>query len=176
MIIHPRLRFGLVSPAPRTGRIQLPPTHRSSGQSNDPIRSQARAEILSRKLAMTSLALGHGSFELKMQLLPLPSCQRTETAPAGPKPAIAGGRNRRALDRSRCTLSSAATRTQCHRNCGDDRDRTGNLRLAKPALSQLSYVPSRSSALSGVLKADGCPRSGRTWIRTKDLSFIRAAL
>jgi hypothetical protein len=26
-------------------------------------------------------------------------------------------------------------------NCGDDRDRTGNLRLAKPALSQLSYVP-----------------------------------
>lgn len=43
---------------------------------------------------------------------------------------------------------------------GDDRDRTGNLRLAKPALSQLSYVP----------------RSGRTWIRTKDLSFIRAAL
>ncbi len=24
---------------------------------------------------------------------------------------------------------------------GDDRDRTGNLRLAKPALSQLSYVP-----------------------------------
>src|SRR5262249_44861849 len=25
--------------------------------------------------------------------------------------------------------------------CGDDRDRTGNLRLAKPALSQLSYVP-----------------------------------
>jgi hypothetical protein len=26
---------------------------------------------------------------------------------------------------------------------GDDRDRTGNLRLAKPALSQLSYVPGR---------------------------------
>ena len=24
---------------------------------------------------------------------------------------------------------------------GDDRDRTGDLRLAKPALSQLSYVP-----------------------------------
>ena len=24
---------------------------------------------------------------------------------------------------------------------GDDRDRTGNLRLAKPTLSQLSYVP-----------------------------------
>ncbi len=27
---------------------------------------------------------------------------------------------------------------------GDDRARTGNLRLAKPALSQLSYVPFRS--------------------------------
>jgi hypothetical protein len=48
--------------------------------------------------------------------------------------------------------------------CGDDRDRTGNLRLAKPALSQLSYVPVSE------------PASGRTWIRTKDLSFIRAAL
>jgi hypothetical protein len=45
---------------------------------------------------------------------------------------------------------------------GDDRDRTGNLRLAKPALSQLSYVPLFAS--------------GDTWIRTKDLSFIRAAL
>ena len=42
---------------------------------------------------------------------------------------------------------------------GDDGDRTRNLRLAKPALSQLSYIP-----------------SGRTWIRTTDLSFIRAAL
>lgn len=28
---------------------------------------------------------------------------------------------------------------------GDDRDRTGNLRLAKPALSQLSYVPDAKS-------------------------------
>jgi hypothetical protein len=28
---------------------------------------------------------------------------------------------------------------------GDDRDRTGNLRLAKPALSQLSYVPEPAS-------------------------------
>jgi hypothetical protein len=27
------------------------------------------------------------------------------------------------------------------RTIGDDRARTGNLRLAKPALSQLSYVP-----------------------------------
>ena len=28
---------------------------------------------------------------------------------------------------------------------GDDRGRTGNLRLAKPALSQLSYVPGTQS-------------------------------
>ena len=27
---------------------------------------------------------------------------------------------------------------------GDNRDRTGNLRLAKPALSQLSYIPESS--------------------------------
>ena len=50
--------------------------------------------------------------------------------------------------------------------CGDDRDRTGNLRLAKPALSQLSYSP------AWLLRCS----SGHTWIRTKDLSFIRAAL
>ena len=42
---------------------------------------------------------------------------------------------------------------------GDDRDRTDNPRLAKPVLSQLSYVP-----------------GGGTKIRTWDLSFIRAAL
>lgn len=69
---------------------------------------------------------------------------------------------------------------------GDDRDRTGNLRLAKPALSQLSYVPGPSRQM---------PKSqipipirwnlkfgiwffsnGRTWTRTTGLSFIRAAL
>ncbi len=33
-----------------------------------------------------------------------------------------------------------------HVFCGDDRDRTGNLRLAKPALSQLSYVPERGAS------------------------------
>src|SRR4051794_25104151 len=48
-------------------------------------------------------------------------------------------------------ITNAATRAQPrkpspHRSTqlwlgGDDQDRTGNLRLAKPALSQLSYVP-----------------------------------
>ena len=32
---------------------------------------------------------------------------------------------------------------------GDDRDRTDDLRLAKPALSQLSYIPERRHALDG---------------------------
>ena len=46
-------------------------------------------------------------------------------------------------------LASAAARTQISWSCGDDRDRTGNLRLAKPALSQLSYVPFSRSGVSG---------------------------
>ena len=33
---------------------------------------------------------------------------------------------------------------------GDSRDRTGNLRLAKPALSQLSYIPGSLVGLSGL--------------------------
>ena len=51
---------------------------------------------------------------------------------------------------------------------GDIRARTGNLRLAKPALSHLSYIP--SSMLS--LKGNGGPR----WNRTIDLTLIRRAL
>jgi hypothetical protein len=39
----------------------------------------------------------------------------------------------------------ASPRATLFASCGDDRDRTGNLRLAKPALSQLSYVPVRAS-------------------------------
>ena len=49
---------------------------------------------------------------------------------------------------------------------GDGGDRTPDIVLAKHALSQLSYIP----------LAPGGERTGRTWIRTKDLSFIRAAL
>lgn len=49
---------------------------------------------------------------------------------------------------------------------GDDRDRTDNLCLARAALSQLSYVP----------EIHPFQLSGRTWTRTTDLSFIRAAL
>ena len=49
---------------------------------------------------------------------------------------------------------------------GDDRDRTGNLRLAKPALSQLSYVP-------GVLAAVRPARGGPGWVRTADRVGVR---
>ncbi len=50
---------------------------------------------------------------------------------------------------------------------GDDGDRTRNLRLAKPSLSQLSYIP---------VIQQWTQQNGRTWARTRDLSFIRAAL
>ena len=52
---------------------------------------------------------------------------------------------------------------------GDDRDRTGNLRLAKPALSLLSYVP---GGIEFPTKVFGGPRT----IRTFDLALIRGAL
>ena len=48
---------------------------------------------------------------------------------------------------------------------GDDGARTRDLVVANHALSQLSYIPEGAVA-----------SSGRTWSRTKDLSFIRAAL
>jgi hypothetical protein len=57
-------------------------------------------------------------------------------------------------------------KTQTVASNGDGGDRTPDIVLAKHALSQLSYIP----------KSSGCERTGRTWIRTKDLSFIRAAL
>src|SRR5262249_22394351 len=49
--------------------------------------------------------------------------------------------------------------------CGEEGTRTPDLLLAKQALYQLSYSPA--------VCRQPC---ARTWIRTKDLSFIRAAL
>lgn len=54
---------------------------------------------------------------------------------------------------------------------GDDRARTDNLRLARAALSQLSYVPLRVAMQTLLATTNG---RGRT--RTSDLSFIRAAI
>src|SRR4051794_15901713 len=53
---------------------------------------------------------------------------------------------------------------------GEDGTRTRDLLLAKQALYQLSYFPAR--VRRSVLRT----RCARTWIRTRDLSFIRAAL
>jgi hypothetical protein len=70
---------------------------------------------------------------------------------------------------------------------GDDRDRTGNLRLAKPALSQLSYVPrvegtrvkrprSRRTASPGLSTLDPRPIMGVRGFepRTSALSELRS--
>jgi hypothetical protein len=56
--------------------------------------------------------------------------------------------------------------------CGDDGDRTRDLVNANHALSQLSYIP----ITSGSTRLRDSTWCGCTWIRTKDLSFIRAAL
>jgi hypothetical protein len=48
---------------------------------------------------------------------------------------------------------------------GDEGIRTPGLVDASHALSQLSYIPDKA-----------IPANAGTWIRTKDLSFIRAAL
>ena len=58
---------------------------------------------------------------------------------------------------------------------GDDRDRTDNLRLARAALSQLSYVPECRTGQTSVWRA-AVGLNGCTWTRTTDLGFIRAAL
>ena|SRR5436190_15478853 len=80
--------------------------------------------------------------------------------------------------------------------CGDDGARTRYLRVANAALSQMSYVPKFiwdfGFGISDLTTESADPPSnfhvrnpksqfpntfsGRTWIRTKDLSLIRAAL
>ena len=50
---------------------------------------------------------------------------------------------------------------------GDSRDRTGDLLLARQALSQLSYIP-----LSSLLEKSGGPE----WARTTDLTIISRTL
>ena len=64
---------------------------------------------------------------------------------------------------------------------GDEENRTPDFLLAKQALYQLSYIPLVLSIPynyygNGWLSLPEILLFGRTWIRTKDLSFIRAAL
>jgi hypothetical protein len=71
---------------------------------------------------------------------------------------------------------SVSTRTA--QNGGDNRDRTGNLRLAKPALSQLSYIPRNRS--TGRPPGDSPPTGagdvglGRFELPTSRLSGVRS--
>ena len=72
---------------------------------------------------------------------------------------------------------------------GDDRDRTDDLRLAKAALSQLSYIPNgfkrpglpadgARTTIPGSTARKNVPgkNGGRSWNRTSDLILIRDAL
>ena len=58
---------------------------------------------------------------------------------------------------------------------GDNRDRTGNLRLAKPALSQLSYIPKpilacRCRSVVGLGRVE-LPTSRLSGVRSNQLSY-----
>ena len=54
---------------------------------------------------------------------------------------------------------------------GDSRDRTGDLLLARQALSQLSYIPLFLSSIYFLEK-----RGGPEWARTTDLTIISRTL
>ena len=55
---------------------------------------------------------------------------------------------------------------------GDDRDRTGNLWLAKPTLSQLSYVP--GAAIAEISNLNFRVGPGRIELPTSRLSGVRS--
>ncbi len=76
------------------------------------------------------------------------------------------GRPRRALVTSRRAASRAARKTAVARG-GADRDRTDDLRLAKPALSQLSYSPIHAAPSRSLLARTraGSLRSPGVWAR-----------
>ena len=78
--------------------------------------------------------------------------------------------------RSRIARSHMApSRSSANRSLvsgGDSGARTRSLRLAKPALSQLSYIPGRRSRASAASQE----RGGPGWTRTTHLTLIRRAL
>ena len=71
---------------------------------------------------------------------------------------------------------SVALRLRRAELCGADRDRTDDLRLAKPALSQLSYSPVLpGSGLSGERQpTKKCVGQGRVELPTSRLSGVRS--
>jgi hypothetical protein len=76
-------------------------------------------------------------------------------------------RTRPALDGQARNFSA---RPDGRRLCGVDRDRTDDLRLAKPALSQLSYDPDKTFATLRVLFVG----QGRLELPTSRLSGVRS--
>ena len=58
---------------------------------------------------------------------------------------------------------------------GEEGNRTPDLLLAKQALYQLSYSPACKPP-AAFAPGSASALCARTWIRTRDLSFIRAAL
>jgi hypothetical protein len=68
-------------------------------------------------------------------------------------------------------LNQAGSLLECVEICGADRDRTDDLRLAKPALSQLSYSPVWCRA-----QVSWAPRvgQGRLELPTSRLSGVRS--
>ncbi len=74
----------------------------------------------------------------------------------------------------RCDLNlNSCQRTKIKALSGDDRDRTGDLLLAKQALSQLSYVPLKPDRLSTNSWAHSY---GRKRDRTSDTRLIKTVL
>ena len=74
----------------------------------------------------------------------------------------------------RCAIGKRGTQLVTQHAGGDNRDRTGNLRLAKPALSQLSYIPKssmRSKPFETGLMMVGL---GRFELPTSRLSGVRS--
>ena len=105
------------------------------------------------------------------QLFRLPNCQRSHSCRTNCSPLSTSVLDYRrflrrrlacsAHHRTRCTSSSErfvnfSSETAPLQSNGDDRDRTGNLRLAKPALSQLSYVPGRARVRGSEVRGRLC--------------------
>ena len=73
------------------------------------------------------------------------------------------------LSKNRCSLLANVIRTKLRFvvKYGDDRDRTGDLWLAKPPLSQLSYIPGKNMGLGRV----ELPTSRLSGARSNQLSY-----
>ena len=69
-------------------------------------------------------------------------------------------------------MNKSRARHDCRnrKNSGADRDRTGDPRLAKPVLSQLSYNPSKEKVLVGLARLE-LATSALSGLRSNHLSY-----